>query len=461
VLAASVVLLGLLALLGAARWLDVFPFRPTYRTPVPMVVEGPEGAEPHPVLGHRFPPNSASWSRYSANPRGYFEPDMGGIKWVLDSLHGSSATLDLPETPSSRDRLAIREIEAASDVDWHIQLHADKLSVRERAPYLLQFRARAAKPRPISFVVSQAHPPWENLGLYKNVTLMPYWQSFEERFTLKADDENARIQFNLDGSGSEVEIEEVRLLRQDTMESVVPAQGFLVRYRFDRLGCRGTDRAIPPPPDSYRIVALGGSETFGLGVHEADTFSSRLERMLATTDVGVALSFEVVNCGVVRYDARQARLFYELVVAEYQPNLILLVVAPNQEGGMGGGQAVDPAAILDEILQLKRATLGNGARLAVVTLRTESSERSPEWATLLDAIPGRLEEAGVPFRDLGVELMARHEPAALRVLGDVDPHPNETAHGVAAEEIMDFLQVERLLTKGKGETLVASGGRSR
>ena len=128
------------------------------------------------------------------------------------------------------------------------------------------------------------------------------------------------------------------------MESVVPARGFVVRYRFDRFGCRGVDRAIPLGSDSFRILALGGSETFGVGVHEADTFSSLLERMLnATTNTGsVALSFEVVNCGVARYDARQARLFYELVVAEYQPHLVLLAVAPNQAGGAEEGEALAP-----------------------------------------------------------------------------------------------------------------------
>ena len=424
------------------------------------MVRGPEGAEPHPVLGHRFPPNSETWSRYPTDPRGYFEPDMGGVEWVLDSSQESSASLDLPESAPNRDRLAVRDIKAASDVDWHVQLHTDKLSLREEASYILQFRARAGSPRPMSFLVAQAHPPWRTLGLSGSATLTPFWQSFEEAFAPPASEQNARIQFNLGGSGSEVEIEEVRLLRQDTMESVVPARGFVVRYRFDRFGCRGADRAISPGPNSFRILALGGSETLGVGVHEGDTFSSRLERMLnATTNSRRdALSFEVVNCGVDRYDARQARLFYELVVAEYQPHLVLLAVAPSQAGGAREGEKLDPAAIVDEVLELGRTTLEHGARLGVVTLRNQPLERSPEWTGLLDALPGRLKEAGVPFRDLGLELMAGHEPAELRVYADLDPHPNEMAHRLAAEEILDFLLVEGLLAETKAnETQVAAG----
>jgi hypothetical protein len=462
VLTGVVVLAGLLALMAAAtRWLQVSPPR-SAGTPAEIVVQGPEGAEPHPVLGHRFPPNSESWSRYSANPRSYFEPDMAGIEWKLDSQPGSSASLDLPETPSVHDRIAVRKIQAGSDLDWHIQLHTDQLFMRERAPYVLQFRARAGKPRPISFSVAQSHPPWQTLGLYGKETLTPFWQSFEERFTSPASDQNARIQFNLGGSGSEVEIEKVRLLRQDTMESVVPARGFVVRYRFDRLGCRGVDRAIPPESGSFRILALGGSETFGVGVHEGDTFSSRLERMLnATTNAQrAALAFEVVNCGVDRYDVRQARLFYELVAAGYQPHLVLLAVAPNEAGVAEKGEQRVAAAVVDEILELKRTTLEHHTRLGVVTLRTQPLEQSPEWAKLLNALPGKLEEAGVPFRDLGVELMARHEPAELRVLDDADPHPNETAHRLAAEDMVDFLRVEGLLAKAKAdETQVAAGGR--
>jgi hypothetical protein len=454
-------LLALSALLAAARWLHIFNFQPA-ATPAAIVVLGPEGAEPDPVLGHRFPPNSETWSRYPTNPRGYFEPDLEGIEWVLGSSEENSASLDPPDSPPNRDRLSVREIKAASDVEWHLELHTDKLSLREGAPYILQFRARAGNPRSMTFAVLQAHPPWRPLGLNRRATLAPFWQSFEERFAPPASEQNARIQFNLGGSGWEVEIEEVRLLRQDTMESVVPARGFVVRYRFDRFGCRGVDRAIPLSPDSFRILALGGSETFGVGVHEADTFSSSLERMLnaTTNSERGALSFEVVNCGVARYDARQARLFYELVVAEYQPHLVLLAVGPTQAEGAEEGKALDPAAIVEEILELGRATREHGARLGVMTLRNQPLEGFPEWTGLLDALPGRLKEAGVPFRDLGLELMTRHEPAELRVYADLDPHPNETAHRLAAEEILDFLLVEGLLAETKAdETQVAAGAR--
>ena len=129
-----------------------------------------------------------------------------------------------------------------------------------------------------------------------------------------------------------------------------------MHYRFDRFGCRGADRAIPPGPGSFRILALGGSEAFGVGVHEADTFSSKSGVDVERDDERgpAALSFEVVNCGVDRYDARQARLFYELFVAEYQPHLVLLAVAPSQAGGAEEGEALDPAAIVEEILVLGR-----------------------------------------------------------------------------------------------------------
>jgi hypothetical protein len=311
-------------------------------------------------------------------------------------------------------------------------------------------------------VVAQSHPPWRPLGLYRRAILTPYWQSFEETFAPPASEGDARIQFNVGGSGLEVEIEHVRLLRQDTMESVVPARGFVVQYRFDRFGCRGADHTIQPGSGNFRILALGGSETLGVGVHEADTFSSHLERVLntATNPGSAALTFEVVNCGVARYDVRQARLFYEHVVHEYQPHLVLLAVAPSRSGGAEEGKTLDSAAIGDEILKLARATLEHGARLGVVTLRNQPLERSREWMGLLDALPAKLEPPGVPFRDLGIDLLAGHEPAELQVLADLDPHPNEMAHRLAAEEILDFLLVEGLLAETEAdETQVVAGTR--
>jgi hypothetical protein len=456
---AVAVLLALLALVVAVKWFGSFGFG-REDTAAALMILRPEGAEPHPVLGHRFPPNSETYSRYPTNPREYFEPDSGDLEWILAPMEGSSARLDRGETQPGRDHLAVREIGVASKVDWQVQLHVDKLSLQKKAPYLLRFRARALSPRPLSFLVAQAHPPWRNLGLYQRVTLTPFWQSFEAGFAAPASEQNARIQFNVGGSETEVEIEDVRLLRGDTMESVVPARGFVVRYRFDRFGCRGVDRAIPPGPGSFRILVLGGSETLGVGVHESDTFSSVLERMLnATTDVRRdALAFEVVNCGVDRYDARQARLFYELVTAEYQPHLVLLAVAPTPAGEEQERRALDPAAIVEEVLALGRSTRERGARLGVVALRTRPLEHSPEWTGLLEALPGRLEESGVPFRDLGLELLEKHQPAELRVYADLDPHPNEMAHRLAAEEILDFLLVESLLAETKAdETKVAAG----
>jgi lysophospholipase L1-like esterase len=457
ILAAS---LGLLALLGAAAGL-FFLQRAGGNERAPEVLEVElRGAIPDPVLGHRFAPGSEASTRYADNPRNYFEPD-GETPWRLDALEQSVARLERPQESSEHDLMSIRQIEAKSNVGWHIQLHADELALREGTRYLLRFRARAESPRPLAVTVSQSHPPWEPLGLYRDVRLTPFWQTFEARFTSPSSDQNARIQFNLGGSALGVDLAAVQLATQGTNEPVVPAGGFVVRYRFDELGCRGPHRG-PPTPGTTRVLALGDSATVGVGVKEPDTFSARLERLLnaRASRADSATVFEVRNCGVARYDARQARLFYQQVAESYRPQIVLLATGPSEAEETPEVKRLDAVATVGEILELDRETRRQGARLGVVAFRHESLDLAPEWKRLLDELDSRLGESGTPVRDLGLALLSRRRPGELQVYPGLDRHPNEVAHRIAADEIADFLGENGLLT-GTGTEDVEEVARAR
>ncbi len=79
-------------------------------------------------------------------------------------------------------------------------------------------------------------------------------------------------------------------------------------------GFRGT-REIPVEGTGRRIVAIGDSFTYGLGVEDGETFAARL---------GVLLSGDVANLGVNGYGVDQAVLMWESEGRRLRPNVVVL-----------------------------------------------------------------------------------------------------------------------------------------
>jgi lysophospholipase L1-like esterase len=228
---------------------------------------------------------------------------------------------------------------------------------------------------------------------------------------------------------------------------------YSVTYRFNGLGCRGPDYPIPRPPGRRRIVALGDSFTLGVGVQEQDTFSARLERRLRERHAGAG-AYDVINCGVSGYATREERLHYELFGAQYDPDLVLLSAVFNDdvswldEQRLGyvhrpgkyeslfetlrrvqalrtqGRRPFDYTASMGELRQLIGSVRSRGARLAVVVFAGSPS--------LFEAVKATLKGTGVPVLEVDVW---RED----RVVHAVDDHPNDVAHGLAAEQIEAFL----------------------
>ena len=102
------------------------------------------------------------------------------------------------------------------------------------------------------------------------------------------------------------------------------------RYRIDSLGLRGgevTSRAGRP---GSRIVVLGDSFAFGLGVDEDETFAAQLEHLLETdTDHPV----EVLNLGVPGYHTGQELAWLARAGFALEPDLVVLLFYGNDEIG--------------------------------------------------------------------------------------------------------------------------------
>lgn len=89
-------------------------------------------------------------------------------------------------------------------------------------------------------------------------------------------------------------------------------------------------RRVPPAPRDkvrLRILAIGGSTTFGAGVaREDETWVSVLERELRRR---LEPSTEVINGGVGGYNVIENMIHYSLLLSRLEPDLVLLVVGVN------------------------------------------------------------------------------------------------------------------------------------
>jgi lysophospholipase L1-like esterase len=87
--------------------------------------------------------------------------------------------------------------------------------------------------------------------------------------------------------------------------------------RINNLGLRGADMALPASATT-RILALGDSYAFGLGVGEQETFCAVLEKALAG-------QVEVINGGVPGFGIFQMQRLLHRLVPLLRPQVILVV----------------------------------------------------------------------------------------------------------------------------------------
>lgn len=92
--------------------------------------------------------------------------------------------------------------------------------------------------------------------------------------------------------------------------------------KHNRLGFRGDEFAVPKPPGVYRIVCLGGSTTYSMGVDDyTDSYPYRLQQELR--EEGSA-PVEVINAGVPGYASVESLINFELRVLDLEPDMLIV-----------------------------------------------------------------------------------------------------------------------------------------
>ena len=92
---------------------------------------------------------------------------------------------------------------------------------------------------------------------------------------------------------------------------------------INSLGFRDREFAVDKPAGVYRILVIGDSVTFGWDQAVEDTYPKVLERLLNSAE-GPTQRYEVLNLGVVGYNAEQEMELIKTRALTFQPDLILV-----------------------------------------------------------------------------------------------------------------------------------------
>ena len=132
-------------------------------------------------------------------------------------------------------------------------------------------------------------------------------------------------------------------------------------YRINDVGFRGAEEEVWDAPGVRRVVLLGDSYAFGLGVDQDATLSAQLEVRLENAGQQAA----VLNLGVPGFHTGQELAMAERVGFELDPELVVLLYCGNDE--VGEAFQYDPVdrVLYGDALPVPYALKGPLARSAI------------------------------------------------------------------------------------------------
>lgn len=96
-----------------------------------------------------------------------------------------------------------------------------------------------------------------------------------------------------------------------------------IEYRTNSDGLRDYEYTIEKPPGTRRIIFLGDSFTFGMGVRIEDTYVKQLEDILSSSSSSGR--WEVMNLGLSGFNAAQEVEFLVEKGLKYKPDIVVVV----------------------------------------------------------------------------------------------------------------------------------------
>ena len=99
---------------------------------------------------------------------------------------------------------------------------------------------------------------------------------------------------------------------------------YSVEIRTNAHGLRDRFYSYDKKENTFRILVLGDSHTFGWGVKQDNTFTKVLEQKLNSNVV--ELTYEVINCGILGYATGHLYLFFREEGFKFAPELVVIAM---------------------------------------------------------------------------------------------------------------------------------------
>jgi len=143
---------------------------------------------------------------------GDFESGSLGDRWQLEQHAPADGSVTVDDAFPFEGRYAARvSIDAVSDTDWHLQFKRTGLTLFRDSLYVLQFAARADRPRTASLSVIRDNSPW-TWYVGRQLQLSTEWQTFTFTFSIPETNQGqVRVTFNLGREAGDVWFDHFRL----------------------------------------------------------------------------------------------------------------------------------------------------------------------------------------------------------------------------------------------------------
>jgi hypothetical protein len=116
----------------------------------------------------------------------------------------------------------------------------------------------------------------------------------------------------------------------------VSTTAYDTQFHTNSHGMRDREYALAKPPGTFRIALLGSSNVMGWGVRYENTLDAHLERQLNDSLAVPGKTFEVLNFAFNGYSPFAQMSALERKVADFSPDLVLLVIHLNDYDWMVG-----------------------------------------------------------------------------------------------------------------------------
>lgn len=398
---------------------------------------------------------------YAWNPRGYFSQSPGGplspwLAWsmCLSTDRGTSAEFNSLGDLHKAIRISINQ--DPQQRLWHAVWTCSHWPIRSGESCQVRFRARADEQRPITVGVTKQNST-ESVarGDYE---LTSEWKEFVLNFVPKDDVNLVELSFYLHPSTVPIELRDLEFTsHRNQVFPLIPITHSTLTSQCNDRGFRDRDYALPRPSDSFRIVCLGDSCTWGQGVKESETYSKRLEDLLNASSLGsnsdtAVKRFEVINTGRCGYATKEERLCFEHEASLYNPQMVVLQMLDNDNESTTAElmqqQVNDYSACLEEVKRLHDFCAARKIKLVILLFRyLPMTER---WRSLSVTLSQGLEGRDIVIVDSGDAVAAGLQQSVgfLRdqpTVHPLDAHPNEIAHRIAAEVLFEAIERANLL----------------